>query len=42
MSQVIETVSLVNDLEAAAGAIATVFQFVYASDWKIVPTHWID
>ena len=42
MRRVIERLSLVNGLEGAAGAIATVFQFVYASDWKIVPTHWID
>jgi hypothetical protein len=28
--------SLVNGLEAAAGAIATVLQFGYANDWTII------
>jgi hypothetical protein len=34
--------SLANDLEAAAIAMATVLQFVYSSDWEVVPIHCTD
>jgi hypothetical protein len=42
MGPAIEMLSLVNDLEAAAGAIATVLQFGYVIDWPIEPSDWID
>jgi hypothetical protein len=36
MRRAIEMLSLVNGLEAAAGAIATVLQFGCATDWPII------